>query len=96
MRNPRNLRESFMNRHMITGIFSSGITLAAIVLVVYFYNWYSGNAAVAGTYAFTAWLFGHVALAFHTRTFNVPLIKTGVFSSRAFNIWMCCVIAFLG
>ena len=95
-RKPRDSKESFMNRTMISGIFSGGITLAVIVLAVYLYSWFNGSdVTTAQTFAFTAWLFGHVALAFNTRTNNVPLIKTGVFSSRAFNIWMCGVVAFL-
>ena len=95
-RKPRNAKESFMNKRMVSGIFSSGITLAVIVLGIYLYNWFSGgDVGMAQTYAFIAWLFGHVALAFNTRTFNVPLVKMGVFSSRAFNIWMCGVVAFL-
>lgn len=95
-RKPRDPRESFMNKSMITGIFSGGITLAVIVLVVYFYKWYGGgDTAMAQTYAFIAWLFGHVALAFNTRTNHVPLMKAGVFSSKEFNIWMCGVVVFL-
>ena len=95
-RKPRNPKESFMNKNMITGIFSGGVTLTVIVLVVYLYTWFGGSdVATAQTYAFTAWLFGHVALAFNTRTNNVPLAKAGVFSSRAFNIWMIGVVAFL-
>lgn len=95
-RKPRDPKENFMNRRMNAEIFSSGITLAVIVLVVYLFSWFNGGeVAMAQTYAFTAWLFGHVALAFHMRTNNVPLIKTGVFSSRAFNIWMGGVAAFL-
>lgn len=95
-RKPRDPRESFMNKSMITDIFSSGITLAVIVLAVYFHTWFGGgNIAMAQTYAFIAWLFGHVALAFNTRTSHVPLMKAGIFSSKAFNIWMCGVVVFL-
>jgi len=95
-RKPRNSKESFMNKSMNFGIFSGGVTLAITVLAVYLYTWFSsGDITVSQTYAFIIWLFGHVALAFNMRTNNVPLTKTGIFSSRAFNIWMAGVIAFL-
>lgn len=95
-RKPRNPNENFMNKRMNTGIFSGGITLAVTVLAVYLYSWFSGgDIATAQTFAFVIWLFGHVALAFNMRTNNVPLTKNGVFSSRAFNIWMVGVVAFL-
>ena len=95
-RKPRDPKESFMNRRMNTGIISGGITLAITVLAVYLYSWFSGgDIAVSQTHAFIIWLFGHVCLAFNMRTNNVPLTKTGIFSSRAFNTWMAGVVAFL-
>lgn len=94
-RKPRDPKENFMNKSMITGIFSGGITLAVIVLGTYLFSFYVGNASLAQTFAFIAWLFGHVALAFNMRTEHVPLTKSGVFSSRMFNIWMAGVVAFL-
>ena len=95
-RKPRDPKESFMNKRMNTGIISGGITLAITVLAVFLYSWFSGgDIAVSQTHAFIIWLFGHVCLAFHMRTNNVPLTKTGIFSSRAFNTWMAGVVAFL-
>lgn len=94
-RQPRDPKEKFMNRRMNAGILGGGVTLAAIVLGVYLVSFYFGSAALAQTYAFVAWLLGHVALAFNMRTEHVPLLKSGVFSSRMFNIWMGGVAVFL-
>lgn len=95
-RSPRDPRESFMNKQMITGILSGGATLAAAVLAVYFYSWsVTKDLAAVQTFSFVIWLFTHVCLALNMRTNKVPLSKTGVFSSRAFNIWMGGVIVFL-
>ena len=95
-RKPRDPKEKFMNKSMITGIFSGGITLAIAVLAVYLYNWIStGDIAISQTLAFIMWLFGHVCLALNMRTNNIPLTKVGIFSSRAFNIWMGGVVIFL-
>jgi Ca2+-transporting ATPase len=85
-----------MNKSMMMGIFSGGITLAAVVIAVYFFSWFrTSNIGTAQTYAFVAWLLCHVCLAFNMRTNRVPLTKAGLFSSKAFNIWMIGVIAFL-
>jgi Ca2+-transporting ATPase len=95
-RKPRDPNESFMNKSMITGIFTGGITLSALVLAVYFYSWFTTeNLAAAQTFAFVSWLFGHVSLAFNMRTNHIPLTKAGIFSSKSFNIWMGGVIVFL-
>jgi Ca2+-transporting ATPase len=95
-REPRDPKESFMNKSMMTGIFSGGITLSATVLAVYFYNWFTTrDLATAQTFAFISWLFGHVCLAFNMRTNHVPLTKVGIFSSKSFNIWMGGVVVFL-
>lgn len=95
-RKPRNPKEKFMNKKMTFGIMSGGITLAAIVLVVYLFYWFGdGEMAAAQTSAFVIWLFVHVTLAFHMRTRYVPLTKNGIFSSRAFNVWICGVVVFL-
>jgi len=95
-RKPRDPKENFMNGHMMAGILGGSLTLAAIVLAVYLYSWFNtGSTGTAQTYAFTAWMFGHVALAFNMRTENIPLSESGVFSSRPFNAWMAGVIIFL-
>lgn len=93
-RKPRNTKERFMNRRMNLGIVSGGVILATFVLATYLLSYISG-ASEAQTLAFAAWLFGHVALAFHMRTNHVPLVKIGVFSSRAFNVWLVGVVSFL-
>ena len=95
-RKPRDPKESFMNKNMMTGIFSGGITLSAAVLAVYFFSWFTTkDLATAQTFAFIIWLFGHVCLALNMRTNHVPLTKVRVFSSRSFNIWMSGVVVFL-
>jgi TRAP-type mannitol/chloroaromatic compound transport system permease small subunit len=61
--------------------------------------WYA--AAVGGTraeqtsFAFTAWMLGHVVLAFVSRSEREPLGKIGLFSNRVVNIWALATVAFL-
>ncbi|NLI92763.1 MAG: cation-transporting P-type ATPase [Peptococcaceae bacterium] len=93
---PRDPREKFMNRKMISGIFSGGITLSSAVLAVYLYSWFnSGDLGYSQTMAFGTWLLGHVVLALHMRTNRVPLLKVGFFTNRSFNLWMIGVVVFL-
>ncbi|HWQ88631.1 MAG TPA: cation-transporting P-type ATPase [Desulfitobacteriaceae bacterium] len=95
-RKPRDPKENFMNKNMIMGIFSGGITLSAAVLIVYFYSWTTtSDLATVQTYAFVIWLFSHVCLAFNMRTNSVPLTEAGFFSSKLFNIWAVGIIVFL-
>ncbi len=93
---PRGPSEKFMNRKMISGIFTGSLTLIAVVLFVYFFSWFTtGDLGAAQTYAFVAWLFCHILLAMNMRTSRVPLSRVGYFSSKAMNIWMIGVIVFL-
>jgi len=93
---PRDPNEKFMNRKMISGIFTGSLTLIAVVLFVYFFSWFTtGDLGAAQTYAFVAWLFCHILLAMNMRTSRVPLIRVGYFSSKAMNIWVIGVIVFL-
>lgn len=95
-RKPRDPNENFMNRQMITGILSGGLTLSVLVLLVYFYILNSTNdLTTAQTFAFVAWLFGHVSLALNMRTNDIPLKEVGVFSSKPFNIWIIGIVLFL-
>ena len=93
---PRDPSEKFMNKKMISGIFTGSLTLTAVVLFVYFFSWFTtGDLATAQTYAFVAWLFCHILLAMNMRTSRVPLSRVGYFSSKAMNIWIIGVIVFL-
>ncbi len=93
---PRDPSEKFMNKKMISGIFTGSVTLTAVVLFVYFFSWFTtGDLAIAQTYAFVSWLFCHIILAMNMRTSRVPLSRFGYFSSKAMNVWIIGVIVFL-
>jgi len=93
---PRDPNEKFMNKKMISGIFTGSLTLTAVVLFVYFFSWImTGDLAAAQTYAFAAWLLSHIFLAMNMRTSRIPLSRVGYFSSKAMNIWMIGVAVFL-
>ena len=48
-----------------------------------------------GSLAFLAWMVGHVALAFVSRSDRQPLARVGVFSNKVVNIWALATAVFL-
>jgi len=95
-RPPRDPHTPFMNRGMVSGIFSASFGLFAAVSVAYLVTWFGGAGLVrAQTMAFVTWLFGHVFLALTMRSGNDPLMKRGLFSNRVMTAWAAVTIAFV-
>jgi Ca2+-transporting ATPase len=95
-RPPRNPRERFMDRAMVTSIFVSAAGLFSAVSLVYLTTWYSGaSQVVAQTVAFAAWLLGHVLLAFNMRSARQPLYQVGFFSNRLMIAWGIAATLFI-
>ncbi len=88
-RPPRDSRRPFMDRSMVLGILGGGLSLAAAVLVTYFWSVHRGLGMEAGrTAAFAAWLIGHLVLAAHMRSEREPLFKRGLRLTRPFALWV--------
>jgi Ca2+-transporting ATPase len=51
--------------------------------------------AQAQTIAFSAWIIGHILLAFVSRSAKEPLFSLGVFSNKAIDLWAVIAVAFL-
>jgi Ca2+-transporting ATPase len=95
-RPPRNPRERFLNPRMVTGIALSGLSLFAAVTVSYFYALGQHLPLVqAQTFAFTAWVIGHIFLAFVSRSDKEPLFELGFFTNKAMTLWAATAFAFL-
>jgi Ca2+-transporting ATPase len=95
-RPPRDPRTPFLDRTMITWIGAGGLALLVSVFVPYWYSLYRGESvAVAQTAAFSAWLIGHVLLAFVSRSSTDPLHRVGLFSNRVMLLWGAGAIVFL-
>jgi P-type Ca2+ transporter type 2C len=56
---------------------------------------YGFDTVTTQTYAFTAWIFGHIALAYTSRSEKEPLIQGHLFENRVINIWALGAIVFL-
>jgi Ca2+-transporting ATPase len=81
---------------MIIGIAMSGASLFAAVGVVYLYAyWQNLPAGQIQTMAFTAWIIGHIMLAFVSRSEKEPIYKLGLFSNRAMIVWAVAALGTL-
>jgi Ca2+-transporting ATPase len=95
-RPPRDPRVPFLDRAMVTGIAAGGAALWVAVFVPYGLALAGGIPQdMAGTYAFTAWMVGHVLLALFSRSAHDPLYRIGVLSNRVILAWMAGALGFL-
>jgi Ca2+-transporting ATPase len=95
-RPPRNPKEGVLTLHVVRDILVNGILLFAAVMIVYFAaGRYAADPRQVQTYAFSAWIFGHIALAYASRTERSSLHEIGFFSNRVINLWAISAIAFL-
>lgn len=93
---PKLRGSKFLGRPMISGILISGFSLFAAVMVVYLFAISSGFSLVLSqSFAFTAWIIGHLVLAFASRSEKEPLFSLGFFSNRLMNFWALAVVGFL-
>lgn len=88
--------KNFLGSGMVKGVFISGFSLFAGVIIVYLTAYFNGFSLIkAQTYAFTAWIIGHIILAFVSRSEKEPLYSIGMNTNKLMNIWALAVIGFL-
>lgn len=81
---------------LLPGIFASGTSLFAAVTLTYGYALSQGMPLVrAQSFAFVAWMIGHILLAYISRSEKETLFALGPFSNRIMNLWASLVFAFL-
>lgn len=93
---PRNPKKDIFDQKQITDIFIKGTVLFLAVTTVYFFT-LSQNVSLqqAQTYAFSAWIFAHIFLAYVSRSDNESVFSQGIFKNIIINIWSISAIAFL-
>ena len=84
----------FLDRAMITSIFTAGLSLFAGVCGAYLLTRVL-HPDQAGTVAFVTWQFGHVILAFHLRSEREPLTRVGLTTNRVMLAWAAAVTVFV-
>lgn len=95
-RPPRNPKENIINTSFIKDIFLKGFILFAGVTAVYFYAINKGSdLRTSQTLAFTAWIIGHIALAYISRSDKEPVFRMGVFANKIINIWAVSATIFI-
>jgi Ca2+-transporting ATPase len=95
-RPPRNPETKFLNSQMVIGIAISGLSLFTAVSLSYFYALCSHlPLEQARTFAFAAWIIGHIVLAFVSRSDVVPRFSVGLFSNKIMDLWALAVSTFL-
>ena len=95
-RPPRNPKESVFNIRAIKDILVKGVVLFAAVTSVYFYaRWQNLNLIQSQTFAFAAWIFGCIVLAFISRSDKESIFSLGIFTNKIINLWAVAAITFL-
>ncbi|MCZ7402791.1 MAG: cation-transporting P-type ATPase [Candidatus Methanoperedens sp.] len=95
-RPPRNPKENIFNEKVIKDFLTKGIVLFVAVMSVYFYA-RSQNLSLqeTQTYAFSAWIFGHIFLAYISRSDKESIFSLGIFANKVINLWGIAAITFL-
>jgi Ca2+-transporting ATPase len=95
-RPPRQPKQPFMDRPMLTTLFTASAGLFAAVTFNYLTIWHlTGDLALAQTVAFISWLIGHVLLALNMRSEREPLFKIGIFSNPLMIAWATAAGVFI-
>jgi Ca2+-transporting ATPase len=95
-RPPRDPKEKFIDAAVVRRIAVSGLSLFATVMVPYGYALSRGfSEGKARTIAFSAWIIGHVLLAFVSRSEREPLSSLGPFTNKVIDAWAVCAYGFL-
>jgi P-type Ca2+ transporter type 2C len=95
-RKPRNPKAKFPDSRMIIETAVSAASLFAAVMLSYFYaTWQNLPVVETQTFAFSAWIMGHIVLAFVSRSEKEPLYALGPLSNRVMDVWAVLAFSFL-
>lgn len=95
-RPPRDPKEDIINNSVIRDILIKGFVLFAVVTSVYLYARSQDLSLLeTQTFAFAAWIFGHIVLAFVSRSDKESVFSQGVFTNKVINVWALVAVAFL-
>jgi Ca2+-transporting ATPase len=97
-RKPRDPKARFPDSKMIIDLAICAALLFSAVMLAYSYAlWNFGVTQVVEiqTFAFSAWIMGHIILAFVMRSENEPLYVLGPLSNRIMDLWAILAFSFL-
>ncbi len=95
-RPPRDPKENVFNIQVINDFLTKGIVLFVAVMSVYIYARSQDlGLRETQTYAFSAWIFGHIVLAYISRSDKESIFSMGIFSNKVINLWALAAVTFL-
>ena len=95
-RPPRNPREGVISNRVAKDILIKGGVLFVAVTSVYFFARFQGLSLIqTQTLAFSAWIFGHIILAFISRSDRETVFSLGMFSNKIIGLWGIAAVVFL-
>ncbi len=87
-RPPRNPKEKLFNFYTIKDIVIKGSMLFASVILVYFWARFLNLSLVeTQTYSFSAWIFGHIILAFISRSDRRSTVSNQLLTNKIIDLW---------
>jgi len=93
---PGNPKLPIFNKELVKDIFLKGVSLFLAVEIFYFWTLSQKlNLKEIQTFAFSAWMVGHIVLAFVSRSDKETLISQGPFTNRVINLWAILAFGFL-
>ena len=95
-RSPRDPQKPIFGKTELTDILIKSVLLATVVEGVFLASYYrQPNLSLAQTSAFTAWIIGHVVMAFVSRSDRESILSVGVLSNRVMNAWALAALIVL-
>ena len=95
-RQPRRAASALLDGAAVRTILFKGALLFAAVMAAYAWgNWRGLSPAAVQSCAFAAWMVGHVALAFISRSDRDWIVRHGLFANPVMNLWTVAAIGFL-
>jgi len=95
-RQPRRAASALLDGAAVRTILFKGALLFAAVMAAYAWgNWRGLSPAAVQSCAFAAWMVGHVALAFISRSDRHWIVRHGLFANPVMNLWAVAAIGFM-
>ncbi len=95
-RPPRRVATPLIDGAAVRLIFFKGALLFVAVMAAYGWaSWQGLSTAAVQSCSFAAWIVGHIALAFISRSDRNLVFGRGLFSNRVMNLWAVAAIALL-
>jgi Ca2+-transporting ATPase len=95
-RPPRDPHEGVISDRAVKDILIKGGVLFLAVTSVYLFARSQGLDVIqTQTLAFSAWIFGHVILAFISRSDKETVFSLGIFSNKIIGLWAIAAVVFL-